>query len=153
MPRPHRPADGERRATRGLVHQYRIGAALVLRALREHRLDWVRVADPDVGSVDDLVVGTTGHVEGLQVKWSRDPAPFPFSRLLGSTTAPRLWEGLAHGWRQLRAQFPERVVSVRLVSNDMPSTADRIPLAAGDVDDGRPRHFAAFLREAWRPAV
>ena len=42
-----RPADGERRAAIGYWHQYLVGAALILEALENGSLDWVRVADPD----------------------------------------------------------------------------------------------------------
>jgi hypothetical protein len=148
--RPTRPADGERRALRGFLAQHRFGAARVLHALRDGSLHWVRVADPDAGIADDLVIGTRGRVDAMQVKWSRDPEPFTFGRLHRSTNGRSLWERLASGWHQLRADHPDRQVSVQLVSNDFPSTSDNAIVAAGGSEQAS---FAMFLREAWGPAV
>ena len=44
---------GERRAIGGYHPQYRVAAGLIVRALRNGALDWIRVADPDAGRVDD----------------------------------------------------------------------------------------------------
>ena len=48
------PAEGERRAATGYRHQYLVGAALILNQLNTRQLEWIRVADPEAGRVDDL---------------------------------------------------------------------------------------------------
>lgn len=48
------PAEGERRAVIGLFAQYRISASLILLSLRDQTLEWIRVADPKAGRVDDF---------------------------------------------------------------------------------------------------
>ncbi len=62
------PAEGERRAVSGYAGQFRISAALILRAVRKDALSWVRVADPEAGRLDDLQIGSPGRVEAFQVK-------------------------------------------------------------------------------------
>lgn len=44
---PARPAEGERNAIRGYSAQYRIAAELILAALLDGHLEWIRVADPE----------------------------------------------------------------------------------------------------------
>lgn len=51
------PAMGERRAIGGYHPQYRVAAGLIIRALRNGALEWIRVADPEAGRVDDLQIG------------------------------------------------------------------------------------------------
>ena len=136
---------------RGLLAQFRYGAARVLLALRDRSLEWVRVGDTEAGGVDDLVIGTRGRVDGLQVKWSLDPAPYTFNRLHQSVDGPSQWAELADGWRTLRTAHAQRRVTVHLITNDVPSTADNAMVATpGMTTRGS---FAAFLREAWAPAV
>lgn len=131
----------------GYLSQYRWAAARVLRDL-ERGLAWIRLADPGAGRTDDLQVGFDLRVDAYQVKWSQYPAPFTFQQLVaqGGDTPPLVAQ-LADGWTRLRASNPGRRVVVHLVTNDLPSTRDRLPLA----DGARHSHFAAFMEEGWRP--
>ncbi|EPN7765461.1 hypothetical protein ACT261_003241 [Vibrio cholerae] len=52
--------DGERTAMLGYVSQYEIAAGLIYEALLNASLEWFRVADPDAGSLDDILIATTG---------------------------------------------------------------------------------------------
>lgn len=130
----------------GYLPQYRWAAARVLRDL-ERGLAWVRLADPGAGRTDDLQVGFDLRVDAYQVKWSQYPAPFTFQQLVaqGGDTPP-LMAQLADGWTRLRARNPGRRVVVHLITNDLPSTRDRLPRA----DGARHSHFAAFMEEGWR---
>jgi hypothetical protein len=65
------PAMGERRAIGGYHPQYRVAAGLIIRALRNGTLEWIRVADPEAGRVDDLQIADGGLLDAFQVKWSR----------------------------------------------------------------------------------
>jgi len=66
---PARPAEGERSAVRGYSAQYRVAAELIYAAVLDGDLEWIRVADPDAGRVDDIQVGRTGRVDAYQIKW------------------------------------------------------------------------------------
>jgi hypothetical protein len=146
---PTAPAEGERRAIGGYFPQYRVSAALILRALRDRTLQWVRVADPEAGRVDDLQIGSESRVDALQVKWSQYPRSFTWRHLTTSSDdTPSLIAQLADGWRRLRSTHPGMRVVVHLVTNNFPSTGDHLP-----VNDPRPAadYFAAFMGQAWNP--
>lgn len=131
----------------GYLPQYRWAAARVLRDL-ERGLGWVRLADPGAGRTDDLQVGFDLRVDAYQVKWSQYPTSFTFQQLVAqSGDTPPLIAQLADGWTRLRARNPGRRVVVHLVTNDLPSARDRLPLA----EDARHSHFAAFVEEGWSP--
>lgn len=93
------PAMGERRAIGGYYPQYRVAAGLILRALRDGTLEWIRVADPEAGRVDDLQIATGGRLDAYQVKWSRFPQTITFNDLVRtSADRPSLINQLADGW-------------------------------------------------------
>ncbi|TKC92737.1 AAA family ATPase [Polyangium fumosum] len=142
------PALGERRAIGGYQPQYRFAAKLILKKLRDGTLVWLRVADPNAGRLDDLQIADQGCLDAYQVKWSRFPGSFTFNELTKpGPDAPCLIAQLADGWKRLRAQNPGRRVVVHLVTNDLPSTRDRLPGASS----GGALHFAAFIAECWLP--
>jgi len=141
------PGEGERRAALGLRNQYAVSAALVLRALRSRRLEWIRLADPEAGRVDDLLIGGPQRVDAYQVKWSGYASPFTWTHLTRPRSgSPSLIAQLADGWRRTREVQTGRRVVVHLITNDYPSVNDSPPV---DPNAGAPRHFAAFLEEAW----
>lgn len=151
-PRGQAPADGERRALGGYHPQYRIAAGMILRGLRDGGLEWVRLADPEAGRLDDVQIGTLGRVDAYQVKWSRDATSFTFNRLITppDATTPALIAQLADGWQRIQAAHSGRHVIVHLTTNDYPSTHDRVD---GSGATGGPTHFAAFLAECWKPVA
>jgi hypothetical protein len=132
----------------GYYPQYHGGAGLVLDALREGRLEWIRVADPGAGAVDDLQIATPGRVDAYQFKWSQFPGSFTFRDL---TTAPGddepLIRALADGWQRLSRVHRDRRVIVHLRTNDQPSVNDT---PGADGAEGA-RHFAAFVIRQWEP--
>ena len=146
---PTNPADGERRAMAGYVPQYTLAAALVLKALAQRRLEWIRVADPEAGRVDDFQLGTHNRVDAFQIKWSTYPGTITWSGLTRSDDdKPSLIRQLADGWQRLRVQRPCCRVVVHLVTNDFPSRNDDLPI---DSAGGTQKHLAAFLAQAWNP--
>ena len=60
------PGQGERRAIVGYVGQYRVSASLILDGLQGDYMEWVRVADPEAGQVDDLQLGSQGRIDAYQ---------------------------------------------------------------------------------------
>ena len=144
------PAAGERRAISGYYSQYRIASELILRQLRDGTLRWIRVADPEAGRVDDLQIGSQSRVDAFQVKSSLYGGNFSFNDLTrGAGTEPSLIAQLADGWRRLREVRPGFRIVVHLISNQIASVSDRLP---PDSSPPSPRHFSAFLDQAWKSA-
>ncbi len=152
MARRRPPALGEGAAAAGYRYQYLVTAFLVLRRLRDDSLGWVRIKDVDAGRVDDFVVGSDNRVDGYQVKHRARPLTFRSLTRAEQEAgdvggAEPLIRQLADGWQRLRERHGPRVV-VHLVTNARASIDDRIDSAAAEAG---PRHFAAFLSEAWQP--
>ncbi len=145
-----RPGEGERRAIVGYHGQYRAAAPLILSSLMKGRLQWIRVADPDASRVDDLQIGQPNRVDAYQVKWSQYGGTFTFNDLVAARReTPALMAQLADGWKRLREAYPLHRVVVHLITNQIPSDSDRgAPVAE---PPPVPRHFAAFLEQAWKP--
>ena len=143
------PGEGERRAIGGYHAQYRASASLILRDLRHGRLQWIRVADPQAGRVDDLQIGSPGRVDAYQVKSAQYGRPFTFGELSAPQSgAPALVQQLAQGWLTLRQRYPQSRVVVHLVTNQMASSGRaRFPTS-----DPTPKNFSAFIKQAWEPA-
>jgi hypothetical protein len=151
MPRTREPAWGERDAITGYYPQYRISAAHVIRALRDDMLQWIAVADPKAGRVDDFQIGSDQRVDAFQFKWTRHGGPFTFSDLTKQVeSTPGLIEQLADGWRRLSIEYPHHRIVVHLITNQHPSTSDSV-LPKGTASRGL-RHFAAFFEQVWKPA-
>jgi hypothetical protein len=146
-----KPAEGERRALGGYIPQYLVAAYLILRSLRDGSLQWIRIADPEAGRVDDIQIGSQSRVDAFQVKWSQYQGNLTFNRLVSASgDEPSLMRQLADGWQQLKKSNSGACIVVHLVTNDIPSTSDQPP-----VDENQPpspRHFAAFLGQVWQPA-
>ena len=145
------PAEGERRAITGYYPQYLISASIIIQSLREESLQWIRVADPEAGRVDDLQIGTQSRVDAFQVKWSQYSGNFTFNDLVGSGNIPSLIAQLADGWRRLRNIHSDCRIVVHLVTNEIPSVSVSQKMPVGDLPP-TPRHFAAFIEQAWKPA-
>ena len=146
------PAEGERRAIGGYYPQYRLSASLILRRLREESLQWIRIADPKAGRVDDLQIGSQSRIDAFQVKWSQYSGSFTFADLMkASGNAPALIVQLAEGWKRLRAAYPGHRLVVHLVTNNIPSVSpsQRIPIGQ---PPPTPCHFAAFIGQVWKAA-
>src|SRR5262245_13767110 len=69
------PAEGERRAQRGLVPQYKVAAEKILGLLTSGRLHQVGIADPQAETLDDIQTvrrqGALLILDAYQVKWSK----------------------------------------------------------------------------------
>lgn len=130
------PGEGERQAVRGFVGQYRIAARLIYDQIASGSLLWIGLADRTAGAFDDLVLGLTSGVIGLQVKTSRAPVAFRIRTLLLGSDA--VWSAILDSRARLAAQHPGVRLSTTYVCDDFPSTADRL-------GSGRATSSAAFL--------
>ena len=146
------PAEGERRAVSGYHHQYRTSACLILRSLMSGRLEWIRVADPKAGRVDDLQIGGPGRIDAYQVKSGQYGGSFTFRDLTTPQNgAPPLITQLAQGWQTLGRQNPGSRIVVHLITNESASASSTASIPTGDPAP-TPKHFAAFIEQAWIPA-
>lgn len=118
------PAEGERRARRGYVHQDRSSARLIYAALLDRTLQWVGLADCKAGSADDLVLGLANCVVAHQFKRATHPTGVGITKLLLGTEAEI--ERLAAAFMDLQQQFPGTPIEIRYLSNDFPSTNDKL---------------------------
>lgn len=144
-----RPGEGERGAISGYYGQYYVAAAVILKGLREEGLEWVRVADPEAGRVDDLQIGSKERVDAYQVKWSQYTGLVTFTDLTAETNqTPSLIAHLAQGWRELKERYHGCRVVVHLLTNKSPSPHANIPMGT---PPPTPPHFAAFLAQVWEP--
>ncbi|MFA0834927.1 MAG: ATP-binding protein [Methanobacterium formicicum] len=142
--RVYKPGDGERRAIGGYLPQYVVSSSIILNKLRNKDLQWIKVADPEAGRVDDLQISNQSRLDAFQVKWSRLGGTFTFNNLIvPSENKPSLINQLAEGWKRLRENNLEKRVVVHLVTNQIPSVSDRLP------KDESPRHFKSFIEQVW----
>ena len=144
-----KPGTGERAAASGLRNQYGVGASLVVDALQERDLQWIRVADPEAGRVDDFQIATTGRLDAYQIKWEQYPGTLTLNEFTQGSSPP-LVKQLADGWKQLQETHPNRRVVVHLLTNAYASESTGI--LPDTPKPPSPYHFAAFIEQAWQPA-
>ena len=99
------PGEGERRAQRGYVPQYDLGARVIYESLAAGRLQWVGLADRNAGAFDDVVLGLHDRIVAYQLKTSRDPAPFSIKTVL--LEAQDLLGRILDARRKLQSEFPD----------------------------------------------
>lgn len=151
------PSQGERNAARGLSAQYRVAADLIYARLLEGTLEWIRVADPEAGRVDDIQIATPSRIDAYQVKWSEFSENITFAALRadefadGKVKKPNLAKQLADGWRAISNLHPGSEVHVHLTTNWVPSTNDGASFPKDDTPPLGKLHFQRFLRDAWGP--
>lgn len=154
------PADGERRARRGYVHQDRSSARLIYAALLDRTLQWIGLADRNAGSVDDLVLGLSDCVVAHQFKRAARPKGVGLKALLLGPGAEI--KRLADSFIDLRQQFPGIPIRIRYLSNDFPSPNDKLvprtskSSTADFVDviaSTSKRSLAEWRRTKWAPLI
>lgn len=132
------PGEGERRAQRGYVPQYDLGARVIYQALAAGRLQWVGLADRGAGAFDDVVLRLHDRIAAHQVKTSRDPEPFSIRTIL--LGAENLLGRMLESRRKLSADYPEARIETIYVCDDYPRADDNVAGAGGSVSS------AAFIR-------
>ena len=148
----HAPASGERAALRGYRWQYDHIASRVYDALLDGDFRTVRLADPDAGHVDDLVLIKHDSTDGYQFKSVGHDSYLTFQRLVGlqrtrgGANAPSLIRSLAEGWARLQERWGN--AQVHLVTTQLASINDHL----GDAGNRpSPDHFSAFLATVLEP--
>lgn len=143
--------EGERRAQRGFVPQYRMAASLIYDYLAAGRLKWIGVAHRGAGAFDDIVLGLDDATVGVQVKTALSPTPFRLeTRLLG---ADAVWQAAIDGLRKLAALDPPRPGAVIYACDDPASFNDQLGDAPGSSSanllDLQRRKAAVWTLEDW----
>lgn len=154
------PAEGERSARRGYVHQDRSSARLIYAALLDRTLQWIGLADRNAGSVDDLVLGLAENVVAHQFKRAAHPGGVGLTKLLLGTGAEI--ERLAASFMALQEQFPGTPIEIRYLSNEYPTPNDSLvsgmtkSSTAAFIDEwvGNPKRSLEKWRETkWAPLI
>lgn len=149
------PGEGERRAQRGLIPQYKVAAEKVYTALIHGELREVGLADPEAETLDDVQIirrrGASLVLDAYQVKWSGPGAvlnPGDFSGLIAELLKARE-AVIASQANRAEAGGPavSRVIA-HLYTSRTPSTFSR----KGDAFDGGGRTLHGFIEGVWWPA-
>lgn len=146
--------DGERTAMLGYVPQYEIAAGLIYEALLNGSLEWFRVADPDAGSLDDILIATTGKLDAYQVKWAEYAGQISYADFVRDASTKQggeklsLFRQLTEGWKHLSDNHKERTVKVHLLHKLVPSPNPKAKIPLGDKVP-KHAHFQSFLKECW----
>ncbi len=149
----HISASGERAAIVGYSAQYRIAAEQIYTALLAGQLEWIALADPTAGRVDDIQVATPAKIDAYQIKWGEQVGSFGFNDLTsgegdpGDSDSHGLIGQLAGGWRRLKASNPECRVIVHLISRDIGAPKAAIPHDDGTVSKA---NLQGFLNDCWQ---
>lgn len=149
------PGEGERRAQRGLVPQYKVAAEKIYAALADGRLHAVGLADPDADTLDDiqLIRGHGGQLvlDAYQVKWSKPGETFAegeFRDLLSELVSARRAVIAAAARRSQEGEPPVARVIAHLYTSRVASTS----ALRTEVMRGSGRSLHEFIDGVWRPA-
>jgi len=146
--------DGERTAMLGYVPQYEIAASLIYEALLDGSLEWFRVADPDAGSLDDILIATAGKLDAYQVKWAEYTQAISYADFVRDGATKKgdeklsLFRQLTEGWADLNENYKERTVKVHLLHRLVPSSNPKAKIPVGETPPQH-AHFQSFLKECW----
>ncbi|MDD2776113.1 MAG: hypothetical protein PHU06_09165 [Gallionella sp.] len=150
----NRPSSsGERAAIVGYAFQYRLAAEIIYSALVKGELDWIAIADPAAGRVDDIQVATSGRLDAYQVKWGEQVGTLSFNDLTSGkgdttlTSSKGLIGQLAGGWHKLKQAHLTRRVVVHLVARDIASANAAIPNDRNTISIG---NLQGFLTDCWK---
>lgn len=132
------PGEGERRAQRGYVAQYDLGARVVHQALAAGLLRWVGLADRGAADFDDVVLRLHDRIAAYQVKTSRDPRPFSIRTIL--LGAENLLGRMLESRRKLSDEHPDALIETIYACDNYPRKDDNL---AGNGDS---LSSAAFVR-------
>ncbi|MBC7389318.1 MAG: ATP-binding protein [Opitutaceae bacterium] len=137
------PADGDRIDLGGKIPQFDAFAEFAYRELNAGKLEWIRVADPEALTLDDIQFATVSAIHAYQVKWSNQEKDDPFSY----TDLKNILPELVAGWKKLRKEYAseKKPLYVHLLTNRPASMHDSVKDHTG-VKAGS---FKEFLQEVW----
>ena len=112
--------DGERSAMLGYVPQYEIAADLIYDKLLDGTLEWIKVADPEAKTLDDIQIASEGALNAYQVKWAEFSNTISYADFIrddkkSDNIKPSLFKQLVEGWSEFKEKYPERNIHVHLL--------------------------------------
>ena len=136
------PSDGDRIDLGGKIPQFDAFAWFAYKQLVINELEWIKVADREALTLDDIQYSTKTEVHAFQVKWSNLERPEPFSFQDLKNILPEIFAG----WKAVKLKHTGSLkkLKVHLLSNRPPSSGDNV--RSNGVKIGV---FVDFLREVW----
>jgi hypothetical protein len=116
-------SPGEVSAIYGYNKQYNIFAVEIYEALLNNELEWVELASNDAGKLDDVLVGLKKDVKAYQVK--DIVGNLTYQKFINSDTES-IFKGCYKGWLSLKQKYPDKKISAKYISNEIPSSSDKI---------------------------
>lgn len=137
------PADGDRIDLGGKIPQFDAFAEFAYKELNAGNLEWIRVADPEALTLDDIQYATSSTIHAYQVKWSNQLKDDPLSY----TDLKNLLPELVDGWKKLIKEYAaeNKELKVHLLTNRPASMHDSVKNSAS-IKAGS---FKEFLQEVW----
>src|SRR5689334_11162452 len=92
------PSEGDRKDLGGKMPQFDAFASFVYKELVRTELGWMKVADHEAMTLDDIQFSTKNEINAFQVKWSNTPKPEPFTYVDLKNLLPEIFAG----WKALK---------------------------------------------------
>lgn len=136
------PAEGDRKDLGGKKPQFDAFAAFAYKELVSNELDWIKVADNDAMTLDDIQYSTKTQIHAFQVKWSNQLKPEPFTYVDLKNILPEIFGS----WKALKSKHTGSLkeLKVHVLSNRPASKGDHVKDGATKIGS-----FSDFLREVW----
>ncbi len=136
------PSDGDRKDLGGKIPQFDAFASFAYKELVRNELEWIKVADNEALTLDDIQYSTKNEVHAFQVKWSNQLKPEPFTYV----DLKNLLREIFDGWKALKIKHTgsPKELKVHLVSNRPASTGDHVRDGATKIGS-----FSDFMRQVW----
>lgn len=116
-------SPGEVAAIYGYNKQYNVFAVEIYEALLNNELEWVELASNNAGKLDDVLIGSKKDIKAYQVK--DIIGNLTYQKFTGSETES-IFKGCYKGWAKLKEKYPEKKISAKYISNELPSSNDKI---------------------------
>lgn len=130
-------AKGERAAMGGYLPQFDEFAKLVYINLINGNLEWIKVADPKAGKLDDIQFSTSTEVHAYQVKWTISNAVISYKTFIPL---------IVSSWVSIKASNPGKKVTAHFITNKKVSSNDEVKNGLENLGS-----FADFLKQVWNP--
>lgn len=130
-------AIGERAAISGYLPQFDEFAWFVYKNLIENQLEWIKIADPEAGKLDDIQYATSKEIHAYQIKWTIADQNISFQNF--SNLLPLL----VGSWKKLQDNNPDRIVVPHLITNKSLSNQN-VKINSIEYEE-----FSIFIKDVW----
>ncbi|MFH6935243.1 hypothetical protein [Flavobacterium sp. FlaQc-30] len=135
-------SSGEVAAIFGYNKQYNVFAVEIYDSLLNNDLEWVELASNDAGKLDDVLIGSKKEVKAYQVK--DITGNLTYQKFTDSDTES-IFKGCYKGWLYLKEKYPEKKILAKYISNELPSSSDKISKFIGT----KTPSFKEFIQLFW----